>query len=62
MTQYSITVDGFEIDTIELPKMPQEMYNKIRQDIANTYAVPVHYICLEPMKPKTENIMKKYIT
>ena len=55
MTQYSVTVDGFEIDTIELPKMPQKRYNKIRQDIANTYDIPVHYICLDPVNPEASN-------
>jgi len=55
MTKYNVTVDGFKIDAIELPKMPEKKFNKIRQDIANTYAVPVHYICLDPVKPEAAN-------
>lgn len=47
---YNITIDGHVIDTIDLPTMNQQERDAVRQDIANTYAVPRHYIKLRPQQ------------
>ena len=47
--KYNITCDGEVIETIDLPIMLQRDRDRIRQDIANTYGVPVHYLKLSPV-------------